>query len=96
MQRSYQGEHARLVIDANGHLWHEQADGEVQPVPFVYDAGRHAVVLPQGVAQDLGPAAYGQFALDAAAEGIAVISEVQPRAWAAWLVEQHDQERREP
>lgn len=96
MQRCYVGLAARLVIDANGHLWHEQAEGEVQPVPFVYDAGRHAVVLPLTVVQDLGPAAYGQFALDAAAQGIAVISEVQTRAWAEWLVEQQDQDGREP
>jgi len=97
MQRCYQGEHARLLIDPHGALWldYPQLEDVPQPVPFVYDAGRHAVVLPFQAVQDLGPAAYGQFALDAAAQGIAVMSEVPPRAWAAWLVEQHEEGARE-
>jgi len=96
MQRSYQGEQVRLVIDTHGHLWLDYGEAEQTAVPFVYHAGTHAIVLPLSAVHDLGPAAYGQFTIDAADQGIAVLPEVHPVARAEWLVEQQEQERREP
>ena len=93
MQRSYQGAHVRLVIDAHGHLWLDYGEGEVSSVPFTYSAGRHAIVLPLLAVHDLGPEAYGRFVLDAADQGIAVLPEVHAGAVAEWRVEQHEQER---
>ena len=95
MQRCYVGLNARLVIDAHGHLWLESDEGEVQPVPFVYHAGGHAIVLPFTVVQDLGAEAYGQFSIDAAEQGIAVLSEIPRIARAEWLLEQREQEQPE-
>jgi len=96
MQRVYQGEHARLLIDPQGHLWLEADEGEVQPVPFVYHAGGHAIVLPYQAVRDLGAATFGAFAVDAAEQGIAVLSEIPRIARAEWLIEQREQEQPEP
>jgi hypothetical protein len=90
MQRRYDGRCACLSIDANGHLWIDYYDGDVQPVPFCYSAGIHSIVLPLDTVRDLGPETYGQFTLDAAAQGIAVMPEVRARARAEWIVEQQE------
>jgi len=95
MQRSYQGEQVRLVIDTNGHLWLDYGEGEVSSVPFTYSAGRHAIVLPLSAVHDLGPTAYGQFVLDAADQGIAVVPAVTAVARAEWHIEQREQEQPE-
>jgi len=96
MQRTYQGRLVRLTIDPNHHLWLDYGEGEVHPVPWCYSAGAQSVVLPYEAAQDLGPEAYGQFVLDAGAQGITVLVAITPRARAEWRLEQQEQEPREP
>jgi len=93
MQRVYDGRCVRLVIDPHGHLWLDYGEGEVSSVPFTYDHGRHAIVLPLSCVHDLGPEAYGQFTIDAAEQGIAVLPEVTAAARAEWRLEQQQQER---